>query len=217
MVLIAAACIGADQVTDPVPTTPAPSAPPSLGSEPSGSPVVPSAPPAATGTTAPTPAPTPVPTPAPTESPDETPTGTSGPVALCAGTDDNRDFYAGAAANLSWPVYCPILPSGWSVTTGRYQLAAGGWLKITYKGPGGVRLDLSQGAFCSASDGCVPSGSDTGPAAFGDLSGTLVSLDDGNYSIVVDRGERLSWLATGIGLEADVFRDIVAGLNRIAE
>lgn len=218
MALIAAACIGAGEVapTDPG-TTPVPTA----ADTPAASPAGPSASIGPSDTPAPTDvatsAPTEVPTEVPTDEPVETPRGTSGPVALCAGNDGNRDFYAGAAANLDWAVYCPILPARWNVTTGTYQLARGGWLKISYKGPGGVRLDLSQGAFCTSSDGCVPAGSDTGPAAFGDMTGTLVSLDDGNYSIVVERGERLSWLATGVGIEADAFRDIVASLNRIEE
>lgn len=85
-------------------------------------------------------------------------------------------------------------------------------MRIAYKGPGGARFELSEGAFCDQADGCVPSGSDAGSAAFGDLSGTLVIGDDGRYAVVVDRGASRSWLAIGIGLDLESFKDFAAHL-----
>jgi hypothetical protein len=178
----------------------------------------PSAEPAAT--------PEPVATPAPTaESPTETPTppasgepaasGQPGSAALCTGTAANRDFFAKVAATFDWPVYCAVLPARWSVATGSYRSAGGGRMEIAYKGPGGARFELHEGAFCDLPEGCVPSGSDAGTAAFGDLSGTLVTGDDGSYAVVVDRGKARSWLAVGVGLDLDTFKGFAADLSLV--
>jgi hypothetical protein len=87
------------------------------------------------------------------------------------------------------------------VNTGSYRLANGGKLLISYKGPGGATLALSEGSFCGTADGCVPSGTDAGDAALGPLSGTLVQLGDGAFAIVVDRGANPSWLMEAHGVD----------------
>jgi hypothetical protein len=133
----------------------------------------------------------------------------------CAGTDDNRAFFAEAAGDLDWPVYCPALPAGWYVDEGTYRTAGTGWLQITYRGPAGATFSLHEGAFCDDGDGCVAAGSDSGDAPFGDQTGTLVVLDDGGYALVVDRGQQPSWLAVGTGLDEAPFRDVAAGLIRL--
>lgn len=133
-------------------------------------------------------------------------------MAVCAGNDDNRKFFADAAAAFDWPVYCPVLPARWVVVEGEYRSAGGGWLAITYKGPGGARFEVREGAFCDLPEGCVPNGPDAGPAAFGDLQGTLVTADDGRYAVVVDRGDPRSWLAIGSGLDVEVFKGFAADL-----
>jgi hypothetical protein len=180
----------------------------------------PSEPPA--GTPVPTPPPTVAPTDVPTDEPTDDPTdeptdeptddpGTSaapGTADACTGTAENREFFALLAAAVSWPVYCPVLPAGWFVESGQYRLANGGRMDIVYRGPGSARLTLREGAFCSESDGCVPPGADSGDASFGDLEGTFVTLDDGGWAIVVDRGARLSWLALGTGVSESAFRGI---------
>ena len=178
----------------------------------------PSAEPAAT--------PEPVATPAPTaESPTETPTppasgepaasGQPGSAALCTGTAANRDFFAKVAAAFDWPVYCAVLPARWSVASGSYRSAGGGRMEIAYNGPGGARFELHEGAFCDLPEGCVPNGPDAGTAAFGDLSGTLVTGDDGSYAVVVDRGKARSWLAVGVGLDLEVFKGFAADLSLV--
>jgi hypothetical protein len=155
-----------------------------------------------------------------TESPapaEPSPSGSAGPgpAAACSGSDANRDFYSAAAATLSWDVYCAVLPAGWFVDSGQYRRASGGWVEIAYRGPGGARLELHQGAFCSASDGCVPSGTDAGDASFGDKAGTFIALDDGGWAVVVDRAEQISWLAVGTGLDEAAFRAIAGALSRV--
>lgn len=153
-------------------------------------------------------------TPGPTLVPGETPepTGGDGPAAACSGNDGNRNFFANLAAAVAWPVYCAVLPAGWFVQQGSYRLANGGKLEITYAGPGGARLALSEGAFCTDGSGCVPAGSDLGSAAFGDREGTLVSLSSGGWAIVVDRGETLSWLLVATGVDEIQARALGAAL-----
>ena len=110
---------------------------------------------------------------APSEDPSEAPSDapasnepsdTPDPAAAeCSGSDANRDFFASVAGSVDWAVYCPVLPSGWFVESGQYRLAGGSWLEIAYRGPGGTRIELRQGAPCSI-DGCVPTGTDLGAA-----------------------------------------------------
>ncbi len=140
----------------------------------------------------------------------------SGAAAGCSGDDKNRIFFEEAAADLDWTVYCAVLPSGWFVQEGFDRTAGGGRLEIAYRGPGGARLELRQGAFCTDATGCVPSGDDAGSAPFGDQTGTLIATDDGGWALVVDRDAPISWLAIGTGLDEDAFRAIAAALEGVA-
>jgi hypothetical protein len=130
----------------------------------------------------------------PTAEPSDEPSSAAGPASACSGTAKNKDFFAKAAANVEWTVYCPVLPDGWFVVTGRYRLASGGRLEISYRGPGGASFTLREGAFCGDPDGCIPAGSELGGAAFGDRNGTMIAADDGSWAIVVDAGANPSWL-----------------------
>ena len=76
---------------------------------------------------------------------------------------------------------------------------------------------MHEGAFCDAANGCVPDGPDAGSAAFGDQSGTLVTASDGRHAVVVDRGDDISWLAIGDGLDVEMFKDFAAALVRVEE
>jgi hypothetical protein len=130
----------------------------------------------------------------------------------CTGTDKNREFYMSVATDVAWTLYCPVLPAGWFVETGEYRGASGGWMEISYKGPSGARLELHEGSFCSDADGCVPSGPDAGMAAFGDMDGTLVAVDDGGWAVVVDRGDPISWLLVVTGVDEEGARTIADDL-----
>ena len=132
--------------------------------------------------------------------------------AVCTGSDANRDFFTKAAASLTWTVYCAVLPARWFVDSGEYRQAGGGRLEIAYRGPGGARFELREGAFCATADGCVPSGADVGDASLGDQTGTLIATDDGGWALVVDAGAPISWLAIGTGVDEDAFRAFAAGL-----
>jgi hypothetical protein len=134
----------------------------------------------------------------------------------CSGTADNRTFYLSLAKAVAWPVFCPVLPKNWWVNKGSYRLAGGGKLTITYTGPSGSSLALSEGNFCTTPDGCVPSGADAGPAAFGTMSGTIVALDDGGWAIVVNRGASPSWLLVGHGMDQPGMEAIGAEFVEVA-
>jgi hypothetical protein len=135
-----------------------------------------------------------------------------GPASDCTGTDENRTFYGSVAAAVDWTVYCPVLPSGWYVETGAYQLAGGGRLAITYRGPGGTHFTLDEGAWCTDGTGCVPAGTDQGSAAFGDRDGSLIATPGGDFAVAVDAGARFSWLLSGDGLDEATVRTFSAAL-----
>ena len=217
LALVVGACIPSspsrtsDATASPSVGTAASAAPPSSSEEPTASTSVeqPSASAAAT----------PEPTPAPTESaaPSDAGAGASpstgtGTAAACSGTDNNRTFFEDAAVAVSWTVYCAVLPAGWFVDAGQYRGSGGGKVEISYKGPGGARFELHEGAFCAAADGCVPAGTDAGDASFDGSTGTFVTVDGGGWAIVVDRGKSISWLAVGTGLSQAAFQKIAGDL-----
>lgn len=149
----------------------------------------------------------------PSTSPDSS--ATSGPADACSGSDANREFYAGIGKAVDWPVLCAVLPKGWFVSSGSYRLANGGKLVISYKGPQGSTLTLSEGAFCATADGCVPSGAELGDTPLGPLTGTLVGLDAGDYAVVVDRGLVPSWLMVTTGLDQATATAYAAALAEV--
>jgi hypothetical protein len=206
--VLVAACLPAATPT-PAATSPAPS----VSESPTGTEAPASAEPTAPPVSEePTSSPAVIDSPPPVE-PSASASGAPGPAGACSGSDENRDFFRAAASALSWTVYCAVLPAGWFVDSGQYRQASGGWVQIAYRGPGGARLELHEGAFCTASDGCVPSGTESGDAPFGDKTGTFVALDDGGSAVVVDRGEKISWLAVGTGLDEAAFRAIASALT----
>ena len=152
----------------------------------------------------------------PTES--ETPSSTagSGPAAACAGSDDNRDFYASVAEAVDWAVYCPVLPARWFVAEGHYGLAGGGRMTIAYKGPGGASIELDEGVVC-ADGACAPSGTDLGEAAFGDMDGTLWGVGSDGFEVVVAPTSTASWVLSTTGLSQDDARAIAADLVRVGD
>ena len=199
-----------------------------IGDLESPTPTLPTDAPTPTATAAPDPTDTPRPTDTPVPSsaePTATPVETADPtastsvepgdVSACTGNDDNRRFYAGLAEAVDWDVYCAVLPDGWSVTSGEYQLAGGGWLAIDYRGPGGATLALRQGTDCQAPDDCVPTGPDAGDSAFGDRDGVLVIGEDGRYAVVADRGAAVSWVAIGSDMDVEDLQAYAAALSRV--
>ncbi len=222
--VLAVACGGATTTTSPGGGSPsATSAAPTHDDGSSGSPETPATSPTdeASPTASSEPSPTETPATSPTDEASPTPaaetSATPGPAAACTGNAENRDFYAAVTAAVDWTVYCPVLPGGWFVDSGQYRLANGGRMEIGYHGPGGAKLMLREGSFCTDADGCVPSGSDAGSAAFGDQDGTLIAASDGSWAIVVDQAQKPSWLIEGSGLDQAAFTKIAGALVAIGD
>lgn len=154
----------------------------------------------------------------PTEAPpsDATPSGEAsaapsgspdaGAAAACTGSDDNRQFFADAAAAVDWTVVCAVLPTGWFVAKGVYRGNAGGKVLVSYSGRNGMAASISQGAWCTEPDGCVADGTEIGPAKLGPMDGTLIKVDAKDYQVVVDKGQAISWVfeADGMGQQKAV-------------
>jgi hypothetical protein len=149
------------------------------------------------------------------EIPEPEPTELPASTAECTGTDENIAFYAEFARVVDWVVYCPVLPAGWFVGTGQWRQADGERLEISYRGPNGAGLLLQEGSFCPGEGDCVPTGEEVGPTAFGDREGTLVATD-GGWAVVVDRGERPSWLLTISGVGQAAARQIAADVVEVS-
>jgi len=142
----------------------------------------------------------------------DSPSPGGGAAAACSGTDNNRDFYADAASALSFSVYCPVLPRGWFVQQGDYQLQGGGQLHITYKGPAGASLELIERGPCGEGDDCIPSGTEEGDRSFGDLPATLVALDDGGLMIAAENVTDGRWWIIGRGVDEVTLTQIASDL-----
>ena len=115
---------------------------------------------------------------------------------------------------MAWPVYCAVLEDGWFLEGGRYELADGGYLEVTYRGPGDAQVAIVQGTICGGGtdvETCAPRDALIGPAPFADREGELGRLSNG-LVLDVDRGATPSWRATGLGLTEDAFRTLGANL-----
>jgi hypothetical protein len=163
----------------------------------------------------PTPSPTTAATPSasvPEASASPSGSGVAGSADGCSGNDDNRTFFASAAQAFRWPVYCAVLPARWVVQGGSYK---SGKLEISYRGPDGARLELHEGAFCAVGADCAPPGSDAGSVTFGDRMTSLIHAYDGSVAAVVDRGQKISWMAIGQNLDDPTFGAFLAALLRL--
>jgi len=212
LVFAVAACRGSATPTDIIiytTPTPAPTAPPT---------------PVPTPTPEPTPTPPPTDTPvpgSPTPVPTAKPTGTPGPnptgLAACSGNANQVAFFAEAAKNLTFGVYCAVLPGGWYFTAGNYTQPSGGVFNVTYKGPGGAQIAIQEGAFClTSASACAPHDTVIGSAKLGDLAGSLDTYGPGpGLVIYVAPGTARGYTATGTGLTQAAFVKIAAGLVKV--
>lgn len=134
----------------------------------------------------------------------------------CSGNLDNRMFFEQVAGQVSWDVYCAVLPQGWFVY-GRFTLRDGGRIEITYKGPNGARFTLQEGIVCtSGASACAPHDRDLGPAAIGTHAGELFSLgSDGGFAVYVAAGGFPAWNAIGTSLDQATFSSFVAALHLV--
>ena len=214
LALLVAAC-GSTGPGPPPPSAPAATAPPSGEPSPTDEPTdVPSETPTAEASAPPTEPPTAEPSLEPTETP--APSGTPGTAAACSGNDGNRDFFAAVARAVTWDVYCAVLPAGWFVDAGEFRLAGGGRMEIAYKGPGGRRIELREGAYCAGDDGCIPSGPDAGTASFGDRAARLVDVGGGAWLVVAEGGD-INWEAKGTAMDGAALAALTAAFAKVGD
>jgi hypothetical protein len=214
VVALVAACGPTVATAPPTSGSPSPSA--TSSAEPSA------APSASAGTGSPQPSVEPGGSPFPQGS--EGPSQSAGPSPqpgssdACSGTAENRDFYAALAASVAWDVYCPVLPEGWFVASGSYRLSSGGQLTITYRGPAGAEIDVREGGYCAGQSDCIPSGTDSGSASFGDLPARLLALGNGSWMVVVaPPGGDATWQATGTGMDGPALASYTAAFAHVVQ
>jgi hypothetical protein len=168
------------------------------------------------------PSPTPVPTPGPTDTPFVSftlpPAGTPVPSTACTGSASNQAFFASAAKQFSWSVYCAVLPTGWFLTAGDFH---GNQLTATYKGPGGAIVNLKEGGFCTTSAAvCTPRDHPLGTAMFSDQVGGLVALGPtaaGGFAIYVSGGTAHAYEINSTGPTQAKFVAYAAALVKVAK
>jgi hypothetical protein len=140
--------------------------------------------------------------------------------AACTGSEDDRTFFATAAAAVRWGVYCAVLPGRWHIASGTYTGRNGGVLEVSYDGPGSAALELSEGAFCTAgASACSPHDAVVGPVAFDSLAGTLYTWTPSPgqtlYVIYVSPGTGHAYTLAGSGLSESSFRSIAGHMYRV--
>ena len=151
----------------------------------------------------------------PTPSPSGQVSDADSAAASCTGSADTKDFFTAIAEAVGWPVYCAVLPAGWSVEAGQYRLADGGRMVIAYRTRTGGHLELREGRWCTAgASACSPHDAIVGAARFGDLSGQLETLGD-DLVLYANPGQSASWTATGQGLDEATFRSLCAALELV--
>jgi hypothetical protein len=148
--------------------------------------------------------------------PSPTPGGPGGTASVCSGSSQTKDFFTAIAEAVQWPVYCAVLPAGWSVDRGSgntYALANGGRMVIGYHTNAGLHLELREGHWCTDSaTACSQHDQDLGPITLGDLNGELMTLGSGGYVVYIAPGESPSWTITGTGMDETAFRNLVGAL-----
>jgi hypothetical protein len=156
------------------------------------------------------------PTGSPSGAPTDTPAPSAGSADPCTGSDENRAFYASVAGDVTWQVYCAVLPAGWFVDAGSFRLAGGGKLEISYKGPGGQRIEMRQGTYCAGVDDCIQTEPDAGPASYGDRPARLVDAGGGTWLVVAEGGD-VNWEAKGLGMDGPTLASHTAAFVPVGE
>lgn len=217
--LVVAACSSAKVTPPPVATptptdvatdTPAATDTPIATSTPVATPT-PAAPSSASPVPTPTPAPSDTPTPGPSAS-------TPSTASACTGTTDIQGYFADAAVELPFDVYCGSLPSKWYLQSTAFTVPHGGQLTIQYKRFSGGQLDISEGAFCTSSPAaCSPNVGVIGTASFGGLSGSLekFSASPDVFIIYVAPGTTNAYSIKGTNISQAEFVSLAADMVKV--
>jgi hypothetical protein len=145
---------------------------------------------------------------APTAAPTPGPTSRA---EFCTGNATDRDFFAAAAADLPFDVYCAILPSSWWVVNHQYTTLNGGLLQIEYRGSAGQQISIYEGNVCPAA--CAPEGNGLGPGSFDGLTGNLYYLAP-TYKLVVGPAGHPLYYTRG-NVSGTDFRAWTAAVRRV--
>lgn len=199
-----AGCGGAKPTPKVIHVTPSPA--PSVTAAPSDTPA-PTETPAASGSAEASPTASPSPSPSPA------PAGTPGTGTVCTGAAENPTYFSGAAAELSFDVYCAVLPSTWWLQDTQFK---GAQMTIIYKNNSGGYITVGEGNFCSGAPLCWTSTSDLGAASFGPLSGSLKLRDSTpTYAVYVDAGTTHGYQITGKGMSQATFVAYAAAMTKV--
>jgi hypothetical protein len=132
----------------------------------------------------------------------------------CTGEGEGPGSFKAASMSAAYDVYCAALPAGWhrESMAGDEQLAT--MITVTYRGPNGETLTLSEGDLCGAGQSvCAVAGTSAGAAMFGDLEGQLFEAPPGaDFALYVAPGKSPSWMATGKGMSLETFKALTAAL-----
>jgi hypothetical protein len=157
-----------------------------------------------------TPGPT-TPAPAtPAASPTAVPTSRA---AMCTGSAENQAFFADAARDLAFDVYCGVLPDGWSLSAAQYGSATGGYVYAAYHAsPKGSLIVWEEGT----GTGCSVSGV-IGPASFDGLTAQLWFLDAGVpiYAVSTMPGMSRCYRVYGQGMTRTEFLALATQFARV--
>jgi hypothetical protein len=138
-----------------------------------------------------------------TQPPTSAPSRASG-VDACTGTDANRAAFIQNAASVPFSFYCAVLPLGWQVKATQTKQ---GSIAILYANASGWVVELEEG--CGASAQCLTDTQDPiGSASFGDMTGTVYSMNLG-YEIWSQTG------GTGYAMMAS--RADISATNKITQ
>jgi hypothetical protein len=134
--------------------------------------------------------------------------------AACSGTDANRTFFADGARDLSFDVYCAVLPSGWWVDSGSYDAASGGYLQVDYKTSGSANFTLREGRWCPPEKACIAHGPAVGTASFDGMTGPLC-LNAGTFNLEIGTWANPRYLMVGHGMTQAQFTALSAALIKV--
>jgi hypothetical protein len=137
----------------------------------------------------------------------------------CAGVGQDVDlggFWKAASMDVTFDVYCPVLPAGWSLASDNEDQLSGvssaGVVTIAYNGPNGATLSLREGHFCEPGGlSCGQSEPAIAQGYFGDHPATLGGSGH-SWSLYTAPSSDATWEADGDGLSKDQFLALTAAL-----
>jgi hypothetical protein len=123
----------------------------------------------------------------PSESPSESPSPSgspTSPAAGCTGSEAHKEYFANAANNLPFDVYCAVLPSGWWLQASEYH-RANEYLYVLYRNNAGIEVILISGRLCADLSTCMDLFPVLDSASFDGLAGTMRSIGGSGHGVFV--------------------------------